>query len=129
IEAGGPSLITGSLASAELFLNIDHQAHSLFRLRLGRGLVGVCSFSPAKTARSSASLYPLPSFLLMRAALSQPGALWLYDCPRRDTSQPIPSSSFSRASKSAGFCSRAWSIITRSVSRWDCLARSPSHLL
>ena len=37
IEAGGPSLITGPLASAELFLNIDHQAYSLFRLRLGRG--------------------------------------------------------------------------------------------
>ena len=37
IEAGGPSLITGPLASAELFLNIDHQAHCLFRLRVERG--------------------------------------------------------------------------------------------
>ena len=32
-----PIVITGPLASAKLFLNIDHQAHSLFRLRVGRG--------------------------------------------------------------------------------------------
>ena len=61
---------------------------------------GVTSALNARTARSSASLYPLPSFLLMRAALSQPGALRLYDFPRRDTSQPIPSSSCGSSSSS-----------------------------
>ena len=37
--------------------------------------------------------------------------------------------SFSNSSRSAGFCSRALSMATRSNSRWEGLAWSPNHLL
>ena len=55
--------------------------------------------------------------------------LYTKDMPRPDTSQPDSRSSFSSSSKSAGFCARALSMATRSNSRWDGFAWSPSHLL